>query len=534
MGVSDGWSLIDGTETIVNVRDMGGMVVLEDGMILAVRAALAHADTFFSDKAGKYDLSVQHVVTCLLWWASKGVRPVCGLDGVRVPAKLHSHNKRDTRRARIQQRLDSTSLTERERESLMKQTLRVDTPYVVAIINGLRKAGVCIYRAPFEFDCQGAFLNRLGVNYAVVSADNDLIWYGAVRVIREVDRKTGILKMYAAENIIASGDDKWGQHVPFHQLVRVLGVQGAGVTVAMIDCDYNKVDGWTTRHLVKVLTSEKCMKQLKKCIKEGRIPKRDKDDMWGTPLQPEMLQQLMNDHKDTFTAHPRVEDTELEGMTTARVAYLHQIVSTPALVGDKLHISEMPLSQALRMGPIAVGSVGELPVAEAVLAVCGVPRPNDATVVLPADATTGCPAITTPAANAFNQGMIHDDVVTVLVPVVTTYMAGDDAPTHLVASMVKGGLMKTERVSEEAEKKGSRHVGSVDVAELHLFLYSRCAHHCSQCLVYARTAVHAPPQQLLAHRAACKAWSATVTVTRFSLPPPPWLLCQVLHGIHGG
>ena len=78
MGIPGGWAFVEGTQTVVRVRDLGGQVVIEDGMILAVRGAIVHSQSFFSDDANKHTQAVGYVKECQLWWASKGVRAVLG------------------------------------------------------------------------------------------------------------------------------------------------------------------------------------------------------------------------------------------------------------------------------------------------------------------------------------------------------------------------------------------------------------------------------------------------------------------------
>lgn len=221
MGVPGGWAFVEGTQTTVKVRDLGGQVVIEDGMILAVKGAIVNSQSFFGSSADKYAGAVAYVKDCLLWWASKGVRAVLGLDGRRVDAKAHAHSTRDTRRKKTEELLKDTTLSPDQRDRLIKQVLRVDTAYILAITNMARSEGIVVYRAPFEFDPQGALLNRLGANYAVVSRDNDLLWYGAGRVIREVNRKDCTVVMYTAERVWqAATTAGQARHAPFNKTAR--------------------------------------------------------------------------------------------------------------------------------------------------------------------------------------------------------------------------------------------------------------------------------------------------------------------------
>ena len=57
------------------------------------------SQSFFGSAADKHAGAVAYVKDFLLWWASKGVRTVLGLDARRVGAKAHAHSNRDARRA---------------------------------------------------------------------------------------------------------------------------------------------------------------------------------------------------------------------------------------------------------------------------------------------------------------------------------------------------------------------------------------------------------------------------------------------------
>ena len=46
MGIPKGWGLVEGTQQTVNVRTIGGQVVIEDGMIMLTMAAIREHDTF--------------------------------------------------------------------------------------------------------------------------------------------------------------------------------------------------------------------------------------------------------------------------------------------------------------------------------------------------------------------------------------------------------------------------------------------------------------------------------------------------------
>ena len=217
----------------------------------------------------------------MLWWASKGVRAVLGLDGRRVDAKAHAHSTRDTRRKKTEELLKDTTLSPDQRDRLIKQVLRVDTAYILAITNMARSEGIVVYRAPFEFDPQGALLNRLGANYAVVSRDNDLLWYGAGRVIREVNRKDCTVVMYTAERVWqAATTAGQASHAPFNKLVSVLGITGAAVCAAMVASDYNKVSGWSATHALERLAQPTALQALKRAYSG---PPLSKDAPWGAP-----------------------------------------------------------------------------------------------------------------------------------------------------------------------------------------------------------------------------------------------------------
>ena len=132
--------------------------------------------------------------------------------------------------------LKDTTLSPNQRDRLIKQVLRVDTACILAITNMARSEGIVVCRAPFEFDPQGALLNRLGANCAVVSRDDDLLWCGAV--IREVNRKDCTVVMHTAEHVWqAATTAGQAMHAPFNKLVSVLGITGAAVGAAMAASD---------------------------------------------------------------------------------------------------------------------------------------------------------------------------------------------------------------------------------------------------------------------------------------------------------
>ena len=334
-----------------------------------------------------------------------------------------------------------------------------------------RSEGIPVYKAPYEFDPQGALLNRVGANYAVVSRDNDLLWYGAERVIREVDRKECTVTMYTAEAIWqAANSTAQSKHAPFNKLVSLLGITGAAVCAAMVASDYNKVTGWTAVHALERLAQPKALAALKR---ERAAPAPSKAAPWGAPLPAAVVRTVLNAHR--VPGHREITMADLPGMVTASGAYVDQIVSTPALVADTLHVTELPLSQALELGAVRRSTVEELPVPRAVPPACGVPRGHSVTTELPADAASGCPAVTVPTANAHSQGWLDagGDLLD-LVPVAKVSVAGAHAPRHLVPSMVLGGMLDPRRVSEGVQAAGSKKKGSVTMAELHLFLCSRC------------------------------------------------------------
>ena len=459
MGIPKGWGLVEGTQQTVNVRTIGGQVVIEDGMIMLTMAAIREHDTFLK---ANYAPAVEQCMEAVMWWITKGVRPIFGLDGERVPAKQHAHSLRDARVARARELLTDSTLSQSDKEKALKQVVRVNTPYIVAMINACRSAGIAVYRGPFEFDAMGAFMNRLGAAWAVSSKDNDLLWYGAERVIRDVDRATGELTLYSATNIFAAGDHRWGKQVDFFKLVRVLGVVGAGVTAGMIASDYYKAEGWTPTYAVKLLATPAVLKKVK-TRRQGRAP--NLEEPWGAPLQAADLCAILNGAKDT--AHPTL--TAAGGMQTARDAYVHQVVSNPAKVGADLHVIEQPLSQALACLAVQVDTVAELPAPIPATPACGTARAHTARVTLP-----GAPTIEVPAANAYSQGWCATDgSLNDLVVVQKMFQLGQTAPTHLVPSMTTGGMLHPARVSVEAEKLGSWATGSISKTELQLFMFSR-------------------------------------------------------------
>ena len=98
MGVPGGWAFVEGTQTTVKVRDLGGQVVIEDGMILAVKGAIVNSQSFFGSSADKHAGAVAYVKDCLLWWHQKnsdqraagGTQPAYA--GPRQ-AHLHRHSQ---------------------------------------------------------------------------------------------------------------------------------------------------------------------------------------------------------------------------------------------------------------------------------------------------------------------------------------------------------------------------------------------------------------------------------------------------------
>ena len=195
MGPPKLWPHMLPTATKRHVHEFQNQHVLLDGNIELMKAGIRH---YKDHGAGVYTEQVNDVLATSMWWVARGILPVLGLDGARVAGKAHAHSKRAATLTHAQELLGAAdqSMPPAERSKLEKKLVNIPIEYRTAIVNAHRAAGLAVVVAPFEYDPMGALSTRLGHVYAAVSADSDLLVYGAARLIRKVDYATGEVEMY--------------------------------------------------------------------------------------------------------------------------------------------------------------------------------------------------------------------------------------------------------------------------------------------------------------------------------------------------
>jgi exonuclease-1 len=165
-----------------HIKEYSGMRAAVDGLCWLHRA-INSADE--SDMA-KYISICMYLINLLL---SNGIRPVVVFDGMSLPAKSATNEKR--RMVREQCLL---KMIEAERNGFYsdadryrRQAMVVGDEAVQAFIAALCDANVDYIVAPYEADAQLAFMSLRNLVDVVITEDSDCLVYGCRRILFKMD-----------------------------------------------------------------------------------------------------------------------------------------------------------------------------------------------------------------------------------------------------------------------------------------------------------------------------------------------------------
>lgn len=119
-------------------------------------------------------------------------------DGMKLPAKQHTHEERSARKAEARRLVEKylASNNSQEARKHMLRCLDIKFDIIKQVIIYCKRENINYIVAPYEADAQLAYLNNNGICKFIITEDTDLILYGCSYIIYKLDAKLGTCVLY--------------------------------------------------------------------------------------------------------------------------------------------------------------------------------------------------------------------------------------------------------------------------------------------------------------------------------------------------
>ncbi|EHH50887.1 hypothetical protein EGM_01782 [Macaca fascicularis] len=188
MGIHGLLQFIKEASEPIHVRKYKGQVVAVDTYCWLHKGAIACAE-----KLAKGEPTDRYVGFCMKFvnmLLSHGIKPILVFDGCTLPSKKEvERSRRERRQANL---LKGKQLLREGKVSEAREcfTRSVNITHAMAhkVIKAARSQGVDCLVAPYEADAQLAYLNKAGIEQAIITEDSDLLAFGCKKVILKMDQ----------------------------------------------------------------------------------------------------------------------------------------------------------------------------------------------------------------------------------------------------------------------------------------------------------------------------------------------------------
>eukprot|EP00834_Sanchytrium_tribonematis_P000676 NODE_13_length_54415_cov_0.522424.p10 type:complete len:437 gc:universal NODE_13_length_54415_cov_0.522424:43026-44336(+) len=188
MGISN---LLANTRSIqkpIKIKSLRNKRVAVDAFGWLHLALYPCAEDIYYNRAYKTKM-VKYFMQRVTRLVEKGIEVLIVFDGMRLPAKLNTHQDRKQKRSdALENAKKYTNIDIDAARKYMQSAVKVTSEHVALVQAELKKFDIKFMVSPFEADAQLAYLCKNGHVDYVITEDSDLLAYGCPRVIFKLDK----------------------------------------------------------------------------------------------------------------------------------------------------------------------------------------------------------------------------------------------------------------------------------------------------------------------------------------------------------
>ncbi|KAI1305288.1 Exonuclease 1 [Halotydeus destructor] len=194
MGIQGLHKLVcDAIRPIKDIKEeLSGQTAVIDGYAWIYKGCYFRGDKIYFNEDGS-DCYVKYVMNNLDSLIASGLKPIMVFDGMKLPAKEVTTEKRRLLRQKVI--AEAEALMKKGQEAKAREKLRstvaVTQEMARKVIAALREKNIQYIVAPFEADAQMAYLVANGYADLAITEDSDLILFGVNKILFKFKRDTG-------------------------------------------------------------------------------------------------------------------------------------------------------------------------------------------------------------------------------------------------------------------------------------------------------------------------------------------------------